>query len=493
MNHEHSQAELQALIDLAAELLRLEDRDAILDTVVQRSLEILHGERGFLVLQRGEDLSLKVVRGWSREELEGDREPISRSIVADVRRRREPVLIEDALGDERFAELDSVLRKGIRSVLAAPLTVDGELEGVLYLESRSIDHLFGEQQLDLFLRILDLSSRVLGICLRQLLLEERNALLENDLLQRHQFPGILTGDPAFLKLLETVAQVAPSDLPVLVQGATGTGKELIVRALHINSKRSRRRLLTVNCGAVSPALLESELFGHMRGAFTGAHRDKEGIIASADGGSVFLDEIGEMPKELQVKILRTLQFGEVQPVGSARPRMVDVRFFAATNRDLEEEVQAARFREDLLYRLNAITLELPPLKERPGDILPLFHHFVHREAERGNLPVPRVTRRLEAALTEHTWPGNVRDLENEARRLVALTPEGMPLTVDNLSRRIRAELPEEPGGLPTLEQAERELVRHHLEEAGGNRSQAARTLGVSREGLRKKMLRLGIG
>jgi Nif-specific regulatory protein/two-component system response regulator HydG len=492
LNHEHSQAELQALLDLAAELLRLEDKDAILDTVVRRSLEILHGERGFLVLQRGQDQSLKVVRGWSREELEGVGEPISRSIVADVRRRKEPVLVEDALGDERFAELDSVLRQGIRSVLAAPLHVEGALEGVLYLESRSIAHLFGERQLDLFLRILDLSSRVLEICLRQLLLEERNALLEGNFLERHRFPGILTNDPAFLKILETVAQVAPSDLPVLVQGPTGTGKELIVRALHVNSQRSRRRLSTVNCGAVSPTLLESELFGHVRGAFTGAHQDKEGIIPAADGGSVFLDEIGEMPKELQVKILRTLQFGEVQPVGSVRPRTVDVRFFAATNRDLEEEVRAGRFREDLLYRLNAITLELPPLKERPADILPLFHHFVEREAERGGRSVPRITGRLEAALAEHTWPGNVRDLENEARRLVALTPEGMPLTVDNLSRRIRTALPEEPGALPTLEQAERRLVQQHLEEAGGNRSQAARTLGVSREGLRKKMLRLGI-
>jgi transcriptional regulator with PAS, ATPase and Fis domain len=239
-------------------------------------------------------------------------------------------------------------------------------------------------------------------------------------------------------------------------------------------------------------LLESELFGHLRGAFTGAHRDKEGIIPAADGGSVFLDEIGEMPKELQVKILRTLQFGEVLPVGSARPLHVDVRFFAATNRDLEEEVREGRFREDLLYRLNAITLELPPLKDRPGDILPLFHHFVEREAERTGRPAPRVTRRLEEALTAHHWPGNVRDLENEARRLVALTPEGMPLTVDNLSRRIRAELPEEPAGLPDLEAAERALILRHLEEAGGNRSQAARTLGISREGLRKKMLRLGV-
>lgn len=484
--------ELEALVTMANELLQLDDYDRMLDAVVQASLSILRADRGFLVLKEDEELAFKVVRNWSPEELQGGGEPVSRSIVKDVMKRGQPVLVEDALSDQRFAKTDSILRKGIRSVLAAPLEVEGRLAGALYLESRSLDRLFGRSQLQLFHRILELSSGALQSCMKRLLLERRNSLLERDLLERYKFPGILTNDPGLLKVLETVAQVAPSDLPILVQGPTGTGKELIVRAIHLNSARAKSPYVTVNCGAVSPTLLESELFGHLRGAFTGATRDKVGLIPAADSGTVFLDEVGELPKELQVKLLRTLQFGEVQPVGAQRPKTVDVRFVAATNRDLEQEVKDGNFREDLLYRLNAITLELPPLKDRPGDVLLLFHHFVQRAAEKAGRPVPVVTPRLEKSLQEYSWPGNVRDLENEAKRLVAVTPEGEPLSVDNLSKRITSDSTTAQSPLLTLEESEERLIRLHLKEAGGNRTATAKSLGLSREGLRKKMKRYGV-
>ncbi len=480
---------LEALVALSIELLRLDDYDLMLDAVVNRSLSILRGDRGFLVLERGQGLDFKVVRNWSREELEKKGEPVSRSIVARVLEDGAPVLVEDALSDKRFGEAESILRKGIRSVLAAPLKVEGEIVGALYLESRSLDRLFGPEELELFHRILELSSRAIESCMRRILLQQRNHLLERDLLDRYNFPGIITRDPGLLKVLETAAQIAPSDLPVLVQGATGTGKELIVRAIHLNSKRASRPYVTVNCGAVSPALLESELFGHLRGSFTGASRDKVGLIPAAHTGTVFLDEVGELHKELQVKLLRTLQFGEVQPVGASRPNTVDVRFIAATNRDLEEEVEAGNFREDLLYRLNAITLELPPLRDRPGDVLLLFHHFVQIAAEKAERPVPTVTPRLERVLQEYAWPGNVRDLENEARRLVAITPAGMPLTEENLSKRVTACGGTSSMPLASLAEMERRQIELHLLEAGGNRTRAAQSLGLSREGLRKKMKR----
>jgi len=481
----------QALLDLAKKLLRLADVDELLDTLVQESLGILQAERGFVVLRRGEGLDFKVVRNWSREELEGEGEPVSRSIVAHVLEQGEPVLVEDALADDRFSRQESVLRMGIRSVLAAPLTVGEEPVGALYLESGDHRHLFGAKELGIFEEILELASRTLETSTRRLMAEQRATSLEKDFLARYDFPGIISRDAAFLKVLKTVAQVASSELPVLVQGASGTGKELIARALHLNSRRSGRPLVTVNCGAISPNLLESELFGHVKGAFTGATRDKEGTLASADGGTVFMDEIGELPPELQAKLLRTLQFGEVQPVGSTRPRKVDVRFLAATNRDLEEEVEQGRFREDLLYRLNAVTVDLPPLKERPGDILPLFYHFLEDAAQREGRPVPEVTPKLERALQAHDWPGNVRELENEARRLVAITPEGSPLTVEGLSKRI-TESPavgEKPG---SLAEQEKELIELHLRLTGGNRTRAAKKLGISREGLRKKMKRFGL-
>lgn len=486
------QRELLALHKLARDLLKLEDYDLLLDAIVRHSLDALRGERGFLVLLRGEGLDFKVIRNWRRDELEGRGEPVSRSIVKQVLQQQETVLIEDALSDSRFANNDSILRMRIRSVLAAPLLVDGKAVGVLYLEARSIDRLFGAPELDLFQEILELSSRALESCVKRLMLEERNSLLETDFLARHNFPGIVTRDAGFLKVLEVVAQVAKSDLPVLVQGPSGTGKELIVRALHLNSQRAKSRLVTVNCGAISPALLESELFGHLKGSFTGATRDKTGVIASADGGSVFLDEIGELPPELQVKLLRTLQFGEVQQVGANRPTKVDVRFLAATNRNLEDEVRKGQFREDLLYRLNVVTLDLPPLAERPDDILPLFYHYLGTTCASLGRPMPQVSPRLERVLQDYAWPGNIRELENEAKRLVAISAPGSPLTVDRLSPRLTRVGPVGKT-VGNLSDQERELIELHLRLSGGNRTHTAQRLGISREGLRKKMKRLGLG
>jgi Nif-specific regulatory protein len=483
--------QLEALYGLASDLLQTEDYDAMLDALVRGALAILRAERGFLVLKSREALDLKVVRNWRRTELEGDGEPLSRTILAEVLRRGEPLLVEDALSDPRFAGLESVTGYRIRSVLAAPLEVDGSQAGALYLESRSTDRLFGAEQLELFRQILRLSSRALSSCTRRLLLEQRNQLLEKDLMARYDFQGIFTRDPALLRLLRTVAQVSASDTPVLVQGPSGSGKELIVRALHCNSPRARKPFVTVNCGAISAQLLESELFGHVRGAFTGAMSDKPGLLRSAHTGTLFLDEVGELPKELQVKLLRTLQFGEVQPVGSARVEVVDVRFLAATNRDLERDAREGRFREDLLYRLNVITLDVPALRQRPDDVLPLFYHFLEREAARAGRPEPEVTPRLERALLGYDWPGNVRELENEVRRLLTLTPPGLPLTVERLSRRIGEALAGPPAA-SSLSEQEKELIELHLRLCGGNRTRAARSLGISRDGLRRKMLRFGL-
>jgi transcriptional regulator with GAF, ATPase, and Fis domain len=484
--------ELEALYELAAELLQLEDYDQILGAIVRRSLEILRADRGFLVLKHGEQLEFKAVRNWSRNELEEGEERLSRAILTEVLRRGEPLCVRDALSDPRFADRQSVLALQIRSVLAAPLEVEGSIAGVLYLETSFMEHLFGQPQLELFQRVLRLSSRALEACTQRLVLEQRNSLLERDILARHHFPGIITRDPAFLKLLETVAQVALSSLPVLVQGPSGSGKELIVRAIHLNSPRARKPFLTINCGAISPQLLESELFGHVRGAFTGAGADKVGLVPQAHGGTLFLDEIGELPKELQAKLLRTLQFGEVQPVGAAKTLTVDVRFLTATNRRLEQEVREGRFREDLYYRLNAITLQLPSLKERRDDILPLFYHFLGLASGKAGRPVPQVERQLERVLREYDWPGNVRELENEAYRLLTLTPAGQPLSVDRLSQRILEAVPEAAADEATAAEREKERIELHLKLAAGNRTHAARSLGFSRETLRQKMKRFGL-
>ncbi len=479
----------EKLLELAQDLLQIEEYEELLNAIVQRAMEILGADRGFLVLTEGEGLAFRVIRNWSEEEYEGSKEPVSRSILQEVFSSQKPMLIEDASLDKRFNRKESVRELFIRSVLAAPISIEGQVLGALYLESRAMQHFFGQEELTLFSRILKLSSKALASCMKRLLLEQRNASLERDLLARHEFPGIITKDPAFLRVLETVTSAASSELTVLLQGESGTGKELIARALHLNSPRRKKPFLAINCGALSPTLLESELFGHTKGAFTGATNTKTGLIQEAHGGSLFLDEISELPKELQVKLLRTLQFGEVQPVGSSKVQIFDVRFVAATNREIEAEVKEGRFRQDLYYRLNTITLTLPPLKDRPSDILLLFYYFLKGAAEKMGRELPEVTPRLERVLQSYSWPGNVRELENEAKRLLALTPPRVPLTADRLSPRLIEPSPSQAPTLQSLADTERELVELHLRSASGNLTHAAKSLGITREGLRKMLKR----
>jgi transcriptional regulator with GAF, ATPase, and Fis domain len=487
--HRDRAQDLEALYELARDLLQIEDYDALLDAVVRRALALLGGERGFLVLTRGQRLDYKVIKNWSPAEYEGGKEPISRSVLSELLSREAPLLIEDAASDPRFQHQKSVEAHLIRSILAAPLYVEGELTGALYLESRADDRFFDAGELALFQKILELSSRALESCLRRLLLARDASSRAEELFARYDLAGVVTRDPALLAVLEAATRVAAAELPVLIQGPSGTGKELVARAIHKNSPRAKRPLVTINCGAISPQLMESELFGHVKGAFTGATQTKAGLISAAHQGTLFLDEISELPKELQVKLLRTLQFGEVLPVGSSQVQAFDVRFLAATNRDLEKEAREGRFREDLLYRLNAITLRLPSLKERPGDVLPLFYHFLRGAAERAGRAVPEVPPALERALAEYSWPGNVRELENEAKRLLALTPPGAALSRELLSPALLARSGPAPSSLASQE---KELIEEHLRRAGGNRTRAAETLGVSREGLRRMMKRYGI-
>jgi DNA-binding NtrC family response regulator len=295
------------------------------------------------------------------------------------------------------------------------------------------------------------------------------------------------------RLAVLVARVAPRDVTVLVSGESGTGKERVAEALVAASRRARRPFVRFNCAALAPELAEAELFGHARGAFTGATRARPGLFGEADGGTILLDEVGELAAGAQAKLLRVVQDGEVRPVGEERVRKVDVRVIAATHRDLAEEVRRGRFREDLFYRLNVVRLVVPPLRERPDDVPALARHFLARFAERFGVS-PRVdVDALVARLAARPWPGNVRELEHAIERLVALSPaEGLDLSL--------VESGGEAGGgaapLPLKERVqayERGLVVEALREAGGNRSEAARRLGISRVTLHDKLRRYGLG
>jgi DNA-binding NtrC family response regulator len=297
-------------------------------------------------------------------------------------------------------------------------------------------------------------------------------------------------------LARLVARVAPKTVTVLITGESGTGKERVAEALVHASPRAQRPFVRFNCAALSPELAEAELFGHARGAFTGAVRSRPGLFGEADGGTILLDEVGELAPDAQAKLLRVLQEGEVRPVGEERTRQVDVRVLAATHRDLEALVQAGSFRQDLFYRLNVVRLHVPPLRDRPDDLVLLARHLLDRYAERFGLPALRVPEALLDRLRAHRWPGNVRELENALESLVALSPpEGLDLSLLPFGREAAA--PAVDGGplglKPRVEAYERGLVVEAVRAAGGNRSEAARQLGISRVTLHDKLKKYGLG
>ncbi|MDO8446580.1 MAG: sigma-54 dependent transcriptional regulator [Deltaproteobacteria bacterium] len=317
--------------------------------------------------------------------------------------------------------------------------------------------------------------------------------------------GIITGNDEMLKVLATVKKLADYKTTVLISGESGTGKELIAQALHYNGNRAHGSFVAVNCGAIPENLLESELFGHVRGAFTDAVRSKKGLFEEADGGTLFLDEIGELPLHLQVKLLRVLQEDEIMRVGDTKPIKVDVRIVAATVKDLPREVKEGMFREDLFYRLNVLTIHLPPLRERPEDIPTLTDHFLEKYRKRHGVAVGVVTPEAMNLLMDYHWPGNVRELENTIERCVLLS-EGKAITAAVLPPEIREGMPYSPSekgqkvettdiGLSIKKAArvmEEELIKKALEKVGGNRTRAAQLLEISHRTLLYKMKEYGL-
>ncbi len=331
-------------------------------------------------------------------------------------------------------------------------------------------------------------------------LKAENRQLRERLVSAFDPRSIIGRSPAMRRLMETVAMVAPSEATVLVTGESGTGKELIARAIHANSSRRNGPLITVNCAALSETLLESELFGHEKGAFSGADKRREGRFMQADKGTIFLDEIGETSAAMQAKLLRAIQEREIQRVGSDRVLHVDVRIVAATNRDLRDEVEAGRFREDLYYRLNVMTLPVPPLRGRAEDIPLLAMHFLSRFAEANRKTAKGFTPQAMDLLLKYGWPGNVRELENAVERAVVLmagdfaTERELPLSVIQAYASQGPELDQGrpqpgPAAIQPLEEVEREAILAALEVTGGNKTEAARQLGITRKTLLAKLQR----
>ncbi|MFZ0728083.1 MAG: sigma 54-interacting transcriptional regulator [Desulfobacterales bacterium] len=420
---------------------------------------------------------------------------------------QQPVMIDDVSADDRFSpDLDIQKDFVTQSMICVPLKTRKDFLGVLY----ALNKLNGKfTQKDLFL--LEILSATLSVAIENAILygeikqyantlELEKIRLLSELQDRFSVQGIIGSSKAMRRVFALLDKVIGSTTTVCIQGETGTGKELIAKAIHYNSPLKGQPFIAENCGALSENLLESELFGHVRGAFTGAISDKKGLFEMADGGTIFLDEIADMPHAMQTKLLRVLQDGQVRPVGGSHFRQVDFRLVVSSNRDLLQEVKNGRFRDDLYYRIHVFPIVLPPLRDRKDDIAPLAAHFLAGFAARLQQPAARLTPQALAYLMKYDWPGNIRELENEIERALMLAGGDREINVDYLSERITG-IPEPAGAAVSpanltlstaVEQMERQMIANALTAATQNRSQAARDLGLTRQGLLNKIKRYGI-
>jgi transcriptional regulator with GAF, ATPase, and Fis domain len=412
-----------ALLREAALVISATSAPRVLELALDAMIRLSGAQRGFILLSHADGAQeVAAARNMERGRIADAASEISRRVVGAVLADGKPVRLEDALHTAPFSLAESVTRLKLLSVLCAPIRADGRIAGALYLENRKATGIFTEETERLVVEF----AETVGAALRNAEAFE-DLRLSRDALRaavtrEHGFEGIEGRDRGFCELLKTVATAAKGDIPILIEGESGTGKELIARAVHLGSPRRDRAFVSVNCAALPHALLESELFGHTRGAFTGAVRDRRGLFSSAHGGTIFLDEIGEMAPELQGALLRVLQSGEYRPVGSDEAAHADVRVVAATKRSLAEEVRAGRFREDLFFRLNGVHVRVPPLRERREDIPLLIGRFLEKFKVSGEEPA--LTDEARACLMAYDYPGNVRELETVIRRAVLFARQG---------------------------------------------------------------------
>ena len=482
---------LRLLYDVSRKLTTERDVKVLLDRILDNLLAVYSAER-VLVAIKNETPKGFVVDAVRHHNVEADdAEKLSRGIIRRVIETNEPVLSMDALIDERLNRFQSVIDYNIRSVLCVPVFHLNEgVMGALYVDHRGIGNAFSEADQTFLQAFANLVGVALVNARMYEQLEERAQYLQQEVDRRYQLDDLVGQSDAMQRIYQRIETATKSDIPVLLQGETGTGKELAARAIHYNSTRKDQPFLSQNCAALSPELLQSELFGHKKGAFTGANEDHKGIFEVANGGTVLLDEIADAPPELQKSLLRVLQEGEIRRVGETEDRAVDVRIIAATNRDLKKEVEKGSFREDLYYRLHGIQIDMPPLRERMEDMPLLADKLLLRAREDVNKSVGGLTVGAIRALTSRDWPGNVRELENKIRLAVALAEEDGEITPDLFSEAVEQEF---QGYLQDrLQEYEKQLIRNMLEKYDGNITHAARELGVTRVGLHKKINRLGL-
>jgi len=473
-------AALRRLQSFSARLMTTRSVDELLETLLGDVLELTGAVRGFVLWMdpgEGQESSPRVraSRNVQKEAIEQPSGSISDSIVRQVLETKRPLIVSDALNDTTFGKSESVIALKLSSVMCAPLLSQGESVGALYVANDEIKHLFSRSQLDMLTVYASQASLILQNAMLLSALRADKEKLSAELSDK-RFGEIIGACPSMMDVFRKLQKVAATDISVLITGETGTGKELIARELHRRSNRASGPCVTVNCGAIPENLIESEMFGHVKGAFTGAIASRAGKFQQADGGTLFLDEVGELPQQLQVKLLRALQERVVYRVGDNRPEKCDIRIVAATNRNLEEMIKTGEFREDLYYRLNVVNLWLPPLRERGDDVFIIAKALLSKYAEELGSNVRGFSPQALTAIRKYPWPGNIRQLENRLKKALVLCDRTL-LGVEDLDLGDTEQAPIVP-----LEKAKEDFQRRYvlevLERNNGNRTQTARDLGV---------------
>jgi transcriptional regulator with GAF, ATPase, and Fis domain len=473
---------LSVLLRMSAGIGALRDEELLAWTLLGMVFDVIPAERGAILLMDEPGQELRSHVAWDR--VHGPDHPVqvSQGILRRVMDERISILEEDAEGSEC----------GKQSVLCAPLMTGERCLGILYLDTRNAATRFSGEDLELVSAIAALAAMGIENARQFERLNQENQRLRAEVSLTHDMVG---RSARMREVYQFIERVAPSDATVLIGGESGTGKELVARAIHKNSPRRNQPFVALNCAALTETLLESELFGHEKGAFTSAIAQKKGFLEVAEGGTIFLDEVGELSPILQAKLLRVLQEREFVRVGGTKPIKINVRFLAATNRDLQKWVQEEKFRGDLYHRLNVISVTLPALREHAEDIPPLAEHFVARYAAKGNRVVRGISDPARACLMQYEWPGNIRELENAMERAVVvgssewILPEDLPEAVAETGGEGEAGPARYHEAIRTLK---KELIRNALEQSGGSITEAAKILGVHGNYLHRLMRNLDL-
>lgn len=480
---------LTAALGMTASMSVEENVMALLKQGLSLCIKILNCERGLLISASGDGSRDVIEHQGSGEKSD----PYSSTAIKLVNEKNEPLLISDTIDDQLLGSQESIARHDIRSVLCSKLDtlkhVFGDKRVYLYLDSQTNRQSFSMSDLEKF-RIL--SQLMAGLVKKSELLVEQEAQIEElkNRVHEKEFEDLIFGSASFEKCLTLVKQGAATEVPILLIGETGTGKEALARIVHSLSPRKEGQFLAVNCGAIPSNLIESELFGHEKGAFTGAVGVKKGYFEEASGGTLFFDEVGELPTEMQTSFLRALQEGEINRVGSSKPINIDVRIVSATNVKLEEAVENGTFRKDLYYRLNVFPVEVPPLRQRGEDSLLLAKYFLRTYSQTYGNKQLKLTADCEKAILAYDWPGNVREIQNHVQRAV-ITANGPSISREDL--KLEEEISNKYSTLrEARESIDREMIGSALSRSPNNLTNAAKILDIDRKSLRLLLEKYGI-